>query len=682
MLQRIIPVTLKNLLAIVLASQLFACGGGSVDEDISQVVPEAVISGSVGDGPIVGATLSIYDNSGNLIQTEISDNSASYSARIKAKGNAYPLTIEVTEGIDLVTGRAPDFSLVSVVMHPSEKWVNVNPYTTLVVEAARSMAGGLTEQNITTVKATVIDQLNFGLDPALVFDPFRSEITDDNIANIIKSSEALGEMIRRARDNLMATGTVSNADEVVRAIADDISDGTMDGLGGNRANGRITAVAIITSAQVLIESLSNNLRVDGSIATDSLDNAILATQPTAASTLTASVTVNQEMLEQARAAVAATRALMPSIELTTLSGILDLIQAGSLPSEVEQMMPGDSSQDLDQAIALTTSATDEQLATVNDAMNSEPADTTDGTTDTTPVDEAPVDETPVDEAPVNEAPVISGNAASTIDAGALYRFLPSASDPDGDTLTFSIVNRPAWASFRTDTGRLRGTPADTDAGLYSDIVISVSDGQVKRSLPAFSITVNAVTVEQPATNTAPVISGTPATSVSENSDYVFQPSASDADSDNLTFAISNRPGWASFNTSTGRLSGTPGSADVGSYDNIVISVTDGSETASLPAFSISVNSVAPTLGSASLNWAAPVIRQDGSALAIGEIAGYTLYYGTSQGDYPNSVDINDANTTSATISDLPVGTYYFVLTTTDINGLESGYSGVATRVVQ
>ncbi|TCK18199.1 putative Ig domain-containing protein [Thiogranum longum] len=568
MLQRIIPVTLKALLAIILASQLFACGGGSVNEDISQVVPEAVISGSVGDGPIVGATLNIYDNSGKLIQTETSDNSARYSARIKAKGNAYPLTIEVTDGIDLVTGRAPDFKLVSVVAYPSEKWVNINPYTTLIVEAARSMSGGLNEQNITTVKAAVVDQLNFGLDPSLVADPFRTEITDNNIANIIKASEALGEMIRRARDNLMATGTVNNADDVVMAIADDMSDGTLDGLGGNRASSRITAVAIITSAQVLIESLTNSLRVDGASATDKLDASILTTRPTSVN-MTSDVTLNPGMLQQTRATIAAARILAPGIELTTVADMLDLVQAGSLPSDVDQILPVNSRQYLDQAIALTTSATDEQLVSVNDAMGSDPAGSSDGTTGSPPA--------------INAVPVISGTATSSIDAGAFYRFQPSASDPEGGILTFSIVNRPVWASFNTSTGRLTGTPGSTDAGRYNDIIISV---------------------------------------------------------------------------------------------------TDGTAAASLPAFSISVNSVTPTLGSVSLNWAAPVSREDGNALAVGEIAGYTLYYGTAPGDYPNSVDISDASTTSATVTGLPLGTYYFVLTTTDISGLESGYSSVATRTIQ
>jgi len=184
---------------------------------------------------------------------------------------------------------------------------------------------------------------------------------------------------------------------------------------------------------------------------------------------------------------------------------------------------------------------------------------------------------------VNTAPVISGNPATSVDEGAAYSFTPIASDADAETtLTFSISNKPTWASFNPATGALSGTPAKTDVGLTSGIVISVSDGSLTAALPAFSLTVTSV-------NTAPVISGSPATSVNEGAAYSFTPTASDADADTtLTFSISNKPVWASFNPATGALSGTPAKTDVGVTSGIVISVSDGSLTAALPAFSLTV----------------------------------------------------------------------------------------------
>ena len=92
-------------------------------------------------------------------------------------------------------------------------------------------------------------------------------------------------------------------------------------------------------------------------------------------------------------------------------------------------------------------------------------------------------------AAANQPPTISGSPASSVTAGQAYSFQPSASDPDGNTLTFSIANKPTWASFSSATGRLSGTPGAGDVATYSNIVISVSDGKLSASLGAFSIVV-------------------------------------------------------------------------------------------------------------------------------------------------------------------------------------------------
>jgi hypothetical protein len=183
----------------------------------------------------------------------------------------------------------------------------------------------------------------------------------------------------------------------------------------------------------------------------------------------------------------------------------------------------------------------------------------------------------------NQAPTISGTPKSWEYVGSLYSFQPTASDPDSSTLRFTITNKPAWASFSTSTGRLYGTPAAV--GYWTNIRITVSDGTSTSALPAFALRATG------RHNTAPVISGSPATSVVAGSSYAFQPAASDAQGDPLVFNIVNRPAWATFNSS-GRLSGTPTAANVGTYSNITITVTDGSSKIPLPAFSITVSSSA------------------------------------------------------------------------------------------
>jgi hypothetical protein len=193
--------------------------------------------------------------------------------------------------------------------------------------------------------------------------------------------------------------------------------------------------------------------------------------------------------------------------------------------------------------------------------------------------------------PVVAPPTISGTPAASVSAGQPYLFVPAASDPNGDTLSFLIVNRPSWASFNTATGQLSGTPSSADTGSYANITIGVSNGTLSASLPTFTITVSAPA--PPPVNEPPTISGAPATSVDVGSGYSFTPAASDPEGQSLTFSIQNKPSWSSFNTGTGRLSGTPASANTGTYANITISVSDGTLTASLPAFTITVSPEPP-----------------------------------------------------------------------------------------
>ncbi|HSW32870.1 MAG TPA: putative Ig domain-containing protein, partial [Steroidobacteraceae bacterium] len=182
----------------------------------------------------------------------------------------------------------------------------------------------------------------------------------------------------------------------------------------------------------------------------------------------------------------------------------------------------------------------------------------------------------------NGQPWISGAPAGTAREKELYGFLPQAGDPDGDTLRFSIANKPSWATFTTSSGLLSGIPPAGSAGTYSNIVISVSDTQSIRSLPAFDIVVAT------AANSAPVIYGLPATSVQAGNWYEFRPTASDPDGQRLTFAIQNMPGWASFDTATGLLAGTPSNADANVYSNILISTSDGAAKSNLAPFSVTV----------------------------------------------------------------------------------------------
>lgn len=271
---------------------------------------------------------------------------------------------------------------------------------------------------------------------------------------------------------------------------------------------------------------------------------------------------------------------------------------------------------------------------------------------------------------------ISGAPGPSVTAGQSYAFTPSASDSFGRTLSYRIANMPAWASFSTSSGQLLGTPSAASVGVYSNIVITVSDGLKSAALPAFSVQVLAATT---APAPAPTISGTPPVSDVAGNAYSFQPAASGPGGMTLAFSVQNMPAWATFSIASGQLSGTPTSTQTGTYGNIVISVSDGQASSALPPFSITVTAPPPPTGSATVNLTPPTQNTDGSALT--DLAGMTVYYGTAPTSLNASVQIAPAPT-SYTISNLGSGTWYFGAIAYATDGTQSAMTPLVSKSIQ
>jgi Putative Ig domain len=271
----------------------------------------------------------------------------------------------------------------------------------------------------------------------------------------------------------------------------------------------------------------------------------------------------------------------------------------------------------------------------------------------------------------NTAPTISGAPTPTILPGARFAFRPVANDADGQSLVFSVQNKPVWADFDRATGGLSGTPTAANIGRFTGIVISVTDGQATASLPGFAITVTSA-------DAAPSITGAPATSVLAGVAYSFTPAASDPNGDPLRFAIENKPAWATFSTTTGQLSGTPTAAQIGTYSGISISVSDGQASATLPAFPIAVTQVGT--GSATLSWVPPTENTDGTALT--NLAGYRIYYGTNAADLSRKVQVAGTGVASYLIDNLSPSTWYFAVKAYTAANIESDLSSIVSKNIQ
>lgn len=650
---------LKRFLFPIIAVSL----GGCLEQEESAKVnplndPESQydheLTGSVGDGPIVGATMRVLANNGTTVATLESDSTAGYNITVRTKGKLYPLTIDARSGIDLVTNLGPDFDLSGAVMEPSKKSVaNLNPFSTIAVELARNMGGGLTKANLLVAEDIVSSELNSGLQSLAESGSMTTPIDASNIAEIIKASETLGETVRRVRDMQISTGRSASGNSVVQNVASDLVDGVVDGLGGANVDARVAALTVVISAQTLLESMQLELHVNGQLATNAMTSAMNAVSVNGSEKSIEDLTVTGGMLDAVRVGLDACLAVVPSPDLQVLADAVDSIQPGMSPVTIRSLLPNTYRQTLESAITVIANGTTEDIETVN-SVSRNGGDTSSAS---------------------NAAPVISGTPPRTIEEGNTYTFTPTANDPDGDTLTFTISAKPAWATFDTTTGTLSGTPGAGSAGDYANIVIGVNDGEFTTELPAFAITVTTLAPS----NSPPTISGTPPASVEVGTNYSFLPTSDDPDGDTLTFSIDGLPMWAEFDSTTGSVSGTPAVGDENVYGNIMIVVSDGEFTDSLGPFSIEVLSSGTGAGSVTLSWAAPMQNEDGSALT--DLAGYKLYWGTTPGNYTGTATIDNPGITTYTVDGLSAGTYEFVATSLNAAGIESTYSNPVTKTV-
>lgn len=203
------------------------------------------------------------------------------------------------------------------------------------------------------------------------------------------------------------------------------------------------------------------------------------------------------------------------------------------------------------------------------------------------------------------------------------------------------------------------------------------DGSAATPTPASAAPPSAAAPAPTSSNRAPTIQGQAATSVVAGQSYTFQPTASDADGDSLTFSASNLPSWATLNASTGRVSGTPSAADVATFSAITITVSDGKTSASLAPFNIAVTQIG--IGSATLSWSAPQRNTDGTSLQ--DLAGFEVLWGRAPDSLDQRVRLSNPSLSTYVVENLSSGTWYFSVVAVNSAGLSSAPSQVASKAI-
>jgi hypothetical protein len=256
--------------------------------------------------------------------------------------------------------------------------------------------------------------------------------------------------------------------------------------------------------------------------------------------------------------------------------------------------------------------------------------------------------------------------------GKGYRWVPTTTGGNKATMEFSYINPPSWSGKWRSNGAIFGTP--TQPGVYSNIQLKVSDG-VNSGISA-PLTIIVTASGKPPAQTKLTISGTPETTIEAGKYYSFRPTVVAPAGATLTYQIAQKPSWAQFSATTGTLSGTPTNAGVAA--DIVVGVTDATQTANLQPFSITVDaaSASPT-GSVTLSWAVPTKNTNGSPLT--NLARYVVRYGTNSSNLSSQVSVN-AN--ELEIGDLAAGVWYFQVAAVNSLNVESEFSAPASKQIE
>ena len=80
----------------------------------------------------------------------------------------------------------------------------------------------------------------------------------------------------------------------------------------------------------------------------------------------------------------------------------------------------------------------------------------------------------------------------------------------------------------------------------------------------------------------------------------------------------------------------------------------------------------PAVSRAPLSWTAPVERENNAAIAMSEVAGFNVYYGSDVNNIDGVIEITDAYESELNLgAHLATGTWFVKITTVDSEGRES-----------
>jgi len=701
--------------AVDSAGGLVGSGASGGDGTASSGSMPNVVSGSVGDGPVIGATLRVVDARGEVLGFERSSETADYRLELAAD-TRLPVLVTATGGIDLVTMRELDFPLVGAVLQTGSVTVNVAPLTTVAVRAAQCSAAGLSATGLDAAWARIYEQFSFGLDERVVGDPMSDPVTETNVGTLVLANEALGEAVRRSMAALEAAGSPVDGEEILRQLGCNLMGETLTGA----VDPQVLAVLRAAELAVRLEALAGRLEVDGYSATARMDDAIRVIRPETDFDSVATLPIPYSARLQAGRAATLWLDFAPSAPDAGLVGIAVTLEQASdqllalrLDAALDDRLHG-WLKDLPALVALADRGDVEALAVRHAdqgarlppsvAFSASAATVTTGesvllTWAATNADQCVASG---DWAGVlategfRQSVALTGNVRFGITCaglgGTAYRELPVAvMDPPAPAEPVAelpqeqpgehpgLESGPGGESGGEETVTVVLPPEETGSG--SEPVAELPQEQpgehpgiesgpggesggeetVAVVLPPEETGSGSEPVETAPAPSPTVSLGASEYAISKGGSVTLDWSTTEADQCDAS------GGWAGSRPVTGPETVGP----LETSTTFTLSCTGAGGTA-MAMLSVSVN------GAVVLRWQAPTEHEDGTPITA--LQAYRIYYGSHSGHYVNYDEIG-AEIDSEYSLQLPPGDYFIAMTAIGLDGQESAYSNEVYKVV-
>ncbi|CAA0121101.1 tRNA(Glu)-specific nuclease WapA [Halioglobus japonicus] len=265
---------------------------------------------------------------------------------------------------------------------------------------------------------------------------------------------------------------------------------------------------------------------------------------------------------------------------------------------------------------------------------------------------------------LNEAPEFTTLPAVSAFLDARYTYGLQATDNDGDSIVYSVVNGPEGLTIHPYTGLVDWVPSELQLGVHP-VSLKAYDGRGGSVLQHFDLTVLALANNQP-----PTITSTPATAVDLGTVYTYQLTGQDPEGASLVFNLSNAPSGMTM-TPAGLVSWQPEPGQEGLH-SVIVSISDGAGGTATQTYILAVDdgsgysgNLAPSINSV------PASQVTGGTLYTYQIdatdpeSGVLDYF---LPDAPPAAMVDDNGLVSWATEATDIGTQMFVVEVSDEGG--------------